>query len=118
MRLKKSLEALGNSQRLVFIIGVTLLFFIFVLQVSVLIYCIMTRNVLTGAIGGGVMLWPIIYWLRRLWIDNVIIEIARNALIDLPPDEAVKVIKIIYWGSFGEKRNRFGLSGKDNTGNS
>lgn len=103
--LERSLNSFESDQNSVFKICVMLLCFLYMLLIGVFIYSFVTRDLfITGAIGSvSAGSWPIISKLHRLWKDSTIIRITENALTNLPPQEAVKVIELIYWGSV---RNR------------
>ena len=99
--LEQSLHSLKGDQNFVFRICILFLSFLFVLLIGVFIYSLVTKDLfVTGAIGSvSAGFWPIIRKLHQMWKDMTIIRIAENVLKDLPPQEAVKVIELIYWGS-------------------
>jgi len=57
-----------------------------------------------GALSGTLMIWPAFWWVRRLWLDRVLLEQVHHLLRELPPEQAVEVLKIIYWGPLRPKR--------------
>jgi len=88
----------------------------FLLHVILILYSLTSDQLAIGTVGGGLLVWPVVWpilrWLRRLWIDSVFIDITRNVLRDFPPEEAVKVIEIIYRGSVLPRNGGLGLKGR------
>ena len=105
--LAASLRTAKKSQNRLFTICIAVLCVIFALQIGILIVSVLAKNRVGGAIGGGMLVfWPIVWWLRRLWMDSMILDLARDVLNELPPEQAVKMIEILYWGSLMSKGKR------------
>jgi hypothetical protein len=104
--LKRQLASASETRNPAFILCVVFLCFIFVLLVGLLVHSVIAKQpIAVGAVGSFVvMFWPIIRWLRRVWIDSTLLRLVQDALVDLPPQEAVKVIEIVYWGSLRRKK--------------
>lgn len=88
----------------VFSLGVGVLVVLFVLQVAVVVHGLTSGYSVAGALSGTLMIWPAFWWVRRLWLDRVLLEQVHHLLRELPPEQAVEVLKIIYWGPLRPKR--------------
>ena len=98
--LKASLREVKSSQRRIYTICIVVLCVIFTLQVGLLLHSALTKSPIGGAVGGGmVIFWPILRWLRRLWIDSFTMQFAEKIIDELPPEQQVKMIEILYWGA-------------------
>lgn len=105
--LKASLREVKASQRRLFAICVAVLCAIFAIQVGLLLYSVLAKNPVGSAIGGGVVVFlPVLWWLRRLWIDSFILHLSEKIIDELPPEQQVKMIEILYWGSLMPKGKR------------
>ena len=102
--LKTSLRQVKASQRRLFALCVVVLCVIFAIQVGLLLYSLLAKNPVGSAIGGGVVVFlPVLWWLRRLWIDSFILHLAEKIIDELPPEQQVKTIELLYWGSLMPK---------------
>jgi hypothetical protein len=105
--LRVSLREVKASQRRLFGICVVVLCVIFALQVVLLLYSVFAKNPVGSVAGGVVVVFlPVLWWLRRLWIDSFILHLAEKIGDELPPEQQVKMIEILYWGSL-TKSKRF-----------
>lgn len=41
----------------------------------------------------------VVAWLRRIWIEKSVLDLAAGVVRDLPPEEAVRLIEVIYWNA-------------------
>ena len=98
-RLAEAMREARRSQRRIQWLCVVLLCFVFAVQTGFLIHGLVTRSLLSGTAGGvALVLVPIIWRLLRLGMDGVLTELIGQVAGDLPPEEATKLIEIIYWG--------------------
>lgn len=56
---------------------------------------------LSGGVLGGTLalLLAVVARLHRIWIDKAMIDLAGSIVRDLPPEEAVRLIEVIYWNA-------------------
>ncbi len=95
----RSMRSARKIQDRLFHLCVAVLLLLLGLHLSWLIYSAVSSDSWNWALVGGLILWPIIWALRRLWIDRVFIDMIGDLLNDFPPEEAAKVIAVIYRGS-------------------
>ena len=96
-------EAQGVHRR-IFSLSVGILVALFGLQVAVVVHGLAGGDNVAWALSGTLMIWPAFWWVRRLWLDRVLLEQVHHLLRELPPEQAVEVLKIIYWGPLRPKR--------------
>lgn len=78
---------------------VLLLCAIFLFQAGLLVHGFVTGNPLSAAAGGaGFVLVPVVLLLRRLGIDAFVTGLLVRAMDDLSPQEATRLVEVVYWG--------------------
>lgn len=86
-------------------ICVALLCLLFTVQAALLVSGAVTGRAQAGLVAGaGLLVLPVLSWLRRIWIDSVLEELIRSSLRDLPPQEALQAIERIHWTFFAPGR--------------
>ena len=104
------LRSMGSARKLqdrLFFLCFVVLVLLLVLHVGWLTYSVISKSNWNWALAGSLVLWPIIWFLRRLWIDSVFIAMVRDIVRDFPPEEAAKVIAVVYRGSMLTKSSMF-----------
>ena len=105
---KEKVEQVIAEQRVfnsrVVTLAISMLVAIFIIAVAVALYHINRPAVATAAIGGNLLsLVLIVSWMRRLWIERGIIDLAQVAIRELAPEEGIKLACSLYFGLLASK---------------
>lgn len=103
-QLARSVEAAQRINVRVFSLCLGALGVLFALQCSVVLHGLFTGYALGWALSATLTLWPAVWWLRRLWLDRFLLGEIHLLLRELPPEKAIEVLQIIYWGPLRPRR--------------
>ena len=100
----QSLQEQLKMNRYMLIMAMILLGMIFLMGVFFVFYYRDQPQTLGMIFGGSFFtLLVVVMWLRKLWVENNLIEMSRAVLQNLPPTEAVKFIETLYWNMLKAK---------------
>jgi len=94
-------RSIGEAQRLqgrIFSLSLVLLLALFGLQFGVVLHGLISGAPQVWALSSTLMIWPAFWWARRLWLDRALLELVQHLLTELPSENAVEVLRLIYWG--------------------
>jgi len=105
---KEKVEQVIAQQRTfnsrVLTLAISMLVAIFLAAMFLALYHINRPTFAAAAIGGNLLsLLLIVSWMRRLWIERGIIDLAQVAIRGLPPDEGIKLACSMYFGLLAAK---------------
>jgi len=85
-------------------LAISMLVVIFLAGVFLAIYHINRPAFAAAAIGGNLLsLLLTVSWMRRLWVEKGIVDLARLAVQEFPPDEGIKLACSLYFGLLAAK---------------
>jgi preprotein translocase subunit SecG len=53
---------------------------------------------LGGGSGAFAASFGVIFWLRRLTVEMTLMQVSLSILIEMPPEQAVEILTLLYWG--------------------
>ena len=104
LELARSIGAAQQANHRIFSLCLGALGFLFVLQSGVVVHGVFSGYPLGWALSATLTIWPAVWWLRRLWLDRLLLGEIHLLLRELPPEKAIEVLQIIYWGPLRPKR--------------
>jgi O-antigen/teichoic acid export membrane protein len=78
--------------------AITMVGIVFLLGIGVILLYRHNLTAVSVAFGGNLFsLLVTVAWIRRLWIEKGIFDLARLAAEELPPKEAIELASVMYW---------------------